>query len=210
MAGVVLAAGASTRFASEVPKQLASWLGETLVHRATRVASNHLDPVQVVVGHKGRDVHDAVQDLKSERVRVVHNAHWDDGLGTSVRAAVATLDASSLSGVLFMPCDQPGIDELVLDAMLEAWRARDPEMRALVPKYRSSSGERRRGAPVVFDSGLFPKLGCLEGDQGGRQLLRELGDRVVELDLPDRAVGDDIDTVEDLRRLGAKFRGETV
>lgn len=219
VAGVVLAAGASSRFAADPetanrqptwrPKQLADWFGETLVHRATRVACARLDPVLVVVGHRADEVSAAVDDLVAEHgVRVIPNPHWERGQSTSVRAAtaaLAALDARSVSGASFLPCDQPGLDESVLDILLHAWRTRRESTRALVPTYLLPTGGRRRGAPAFFATTLFPRLRSLTGDEGGRQILGGLGDALQLVDLPDPARGDDIDTVADLERLRAEF-----
>ncbi|HEX8540005.1 MAG TPA: NTP transferase domain-containing protein, partial [Cystobacter sp.] len=52
---VVLAAGASSRLGR--PKQLVEWRGETLVHRAARLAvESGLGPVRVVTGARAEDV----------------------------------------------------------------------------------------------------------------------------------------------------------
>lgn len=206
LAGVVLAAGASSRFAGG-PKQLAAWRGETLVHRAVRVARGRLDPVLAVVGHAEDRVREALADLVEEQgVRVVPNPSWQAGQSTSVRAAVAALGPASLGGrrleaAVFLPCDQPFLDESVLDELLAAWRHRRPDIRALVPVYLDATGERRSGAPVVFASTLFPALRSLTGDQGGRQILDGLGDAVGFVDLPEDARAYDVDTVEDLAHL---------
>ena len=208
VAGVVLAAGASSRFDSRRPKQLADWFGETLVHRATRIACTQidpgLDPVLVVVGHRADEVRMAVDDLvTSHGVRVVSNPRWRDGQSTSVRAAIESLvalDARAGSGAMFLPCDQPGIDESVLGPLLDAWDGRSDSVRALVPSYRSPDGTRQRGAPATFETTLFPSLRSLSGDEGGRQILGDLGDALAVVDLPESASGDDIDTVDDLRR----------
>lgn len=213
VAGVVLAAGASSRFDADRPKQLADWFGETLVHRATRIACARLDPVLVVVGHRADAIRDAVDDLvEAHGVRVVTNGRWRAGQSTSVRAAVESLGAlnpRTVEGAIFLPCDQPGLDESVIDALLDAWNRRGGSVRALVPTYLDPDGTRRRGAPAIFASTLFPRLRSLTGDEGGRQILRHLGEALGVVDLPDAARGDDVDTVDDLKRLRRTFSWRT-
>lgn len=202
VAGVVLAAGGSTRFESDRPKQLADWFGETLVHRITRVACALLDPVLVVVGHRDAEVRDAVGDLAEEHgVRVVPNRSWRQGQSSSVRAAVSALETGSAPAVMFLPCDQPGLDEAVIEAMLGAWRGRKPATRALLPTYASKDGAGHRGAPVLFAATLFADLRSLSGDEGGRSLLADLEDALEVIDLPASACGEDVDTLDDLARL---------
>ena len=84
---VVLAAGGSTRLGR--PKQLLTREGETLVHRAARLAlASGASRVLVVVGAKADDVARAVSDLT---VECVVNAQWRTGLAGSVRIAAEAL-----------------------------------------------------------------------------------------------------------------------
>lgn len=92
IAGVILAAGASLRFGQSKP--LLIWRGETLVHRAARLALEaELRPVLVVCGAEGDKVAAAVADLP---VQVVQNKDWQSGQSTSIRAA---LHASEIKAV---------------------------------------------------------------------------------------------------------------
>ena len=80
---VVLAAGGSRRLGQ--PKQLLKRDGETLVHRAVRLAlETKPQRVLLVVGGHAQAMRDAVADLE---VEVVMNAGWEEGLASSVRAA---------------------------------------------------------------------------------------------------------------------------
>lgn len=195
IAVVVLAAGKSRRMAGDVPKQLRDWHGEPLVRRAARVAlESQLGPVVVVAGHRGDEVAAAVEDLD---VRVEVNESWAEGQGHSVATGVRALPEDA-GAALFLPCDQPGIEARHLRRIAEPWRHAGPESRptAVVPLY---GGE--RGAPVLFDRRVFPRLEALTGDEGGRVLLGELGDEVREVEMVEPDVGRDIDTVEEYEDL---------
>jgi len=68
VAGVILAAGRSERFAGRPSKLLAELAGETLVRRVVRAAlGSCLRQVLVVVGHTAADVRQALAGLDVER-----------------------------------------------------------------------------------------------------------------------------------------------
>lgn len=192
-AAVVLAAGGSSRFGEDV-KQLARFHGETLVHRAVRTAVEAgLSPVLVVVGCAGDEVAAAVADLPCE---IVSNPAWEEGQSTSVKAGLAALpnDPDDVDGAVFIPCDQPLLDAETLRRLATTFR--ETGAPAVVPRF-----ENRRGAPVVFGRQVFGELSEITGDEGGRQILGRLGDRVAVVDLDRKDALIDVDTVADLRRL---------
>jgi molybdenum cofactor cytidylyltransferase len=51
---------------------------------------------------------------------------------------------------------------------------------------------------VLFSAALFPQLVALAGDQGARDVLRTLGDRLALIEAPDAGVLTDIDRRSDL------------
>jgi molybdenum cofactor cytidylyltransferase len=110
---VVLAAGGSSRLGTS--KQLLEREGETLVHRAVRLArATSPSRLVVVVGAGGSAVIDALADLDPA---IVRNSRWQEGLASSLHAA-----AESVAGfdgpVLVLGCDQPALEEHHLDDLL--------------------------------------------------------------------------------------------
>ncbi|MCX8062295.1 MAG: nucleotidyltransferase family protein, partial [Anaerolineales bacterium] len=158
IAGVILAAGASSRFGQ--PKPLLVWRGETLVHRAARLALEaELRPVLVVCGAEGERVAAAVADLP---VHVVQNEDWQSGQSTSVKAAIQALDDTS-GGAIFILVDQPFISIPLLQSLVEH------HAQSLTPVIAPLVGDKRTN-PVLFDRTTFNDLLRLEGDVGGRAI----------------------------------------
>ena len=86
IAGIVLAAGESTRFGQ--PKQLLDWRGEPFVRAVAKTALKAgLSPVIVVTGANAEQVEVAVQDLP---VQIVRNPEWQSGQASSIKAGVST------------------------------------------------------------------------------------------------------------------------
>lgn len=193
VSAVLLAAGSSERFEGDLPKQLATFRDEPLVHRAARTAlAADLAEVLVVTGYRAEEVEAALDDLD---VTLVRNPDWQEGQSTSVRAGLDRVARSSRAA-LFLPCDQPLLTSRVLDQILTAYRA------TCGPVVLPVHG-RRRGAPVLFDRALFGELSRITGDSGGRQVLQRHPNDVVEMPLESEAPLVDVDTVEELDRLEA-------
>ena len=191
VAGIVLAAGASTRLAGDVPKQLLELGGEPLVRRTVRAAvTSRLLEVVVVLGHEARQVKAVLDGLD---VRIVENPQFRNGQSTSVRAGLAAIDPRA-TAALFVPADQALLSSLLIDRLTEAHEASGKAI--ALPTFQG-----RRGAPVLFGRSLFGELEQLEGDTGGRALLPRFGDRIAEVAVEAPLELADVDTLEDLRRL---------
>lgn len=196
MAGIILAAGGSTRF-DLGPKQLVEWRGEALVRRLAREAlAAELVTVVVVLGCEADAVRATLQGLP---VILCCNEDWRSGQASSVRCGVETLESLELGGgaadaALFLPVDQPFLDRQLIQQLCDAAAKRTGAI--VVPKFQG-----RRGAPVLFPADLFAELKALRGDVGGRQLLRRHPERVWDLDLEDGRALLDIDTRHDLEAL---------
>jgi molybdenum cofactor cytidylyltransferase len=102
------------------------------------------------------------------------------------------LNALSLAcgAVIFLPVDQPFMQARLLQQLAEAWYGGARLAAPLV------EGE-LRGAPALFDRSLWPELYQVEGDMGGRGVLRAHAGQVHTIPAP-AAWLRDVDTPEDL------------
>ncbi|WP_313221358.1 nucleotidyltransferase family protein [Pseudoxanthomonas mexicana] len=181
---VVLAAGGSTRLGR--PKQLLTRDGETLVHRAARLAlASGAARVRVIVGAQADDVVAAVRDLP---VECLVNPRWNEGLAGSVRVAVDALAAHD-HATLLLTCDQPALDLVHVQALLAAARA------APAGSAATRFGD-RVGVPAVVAPAVLRAARTVQGDRGLRDVLNATGAGVIACDAPD--LGVDIDTPGDV------------
>ena len=191
VAGVVLAAGPSQRFRSEIPKQVQPFAGEPLVRRISRRAlASRLTEVVVVVGNRSDLVRKALGDLA---VGVVENPGFAAGQSSSVRVGLAAIDPGA-AAAMFLPVDQPFLTTEVIDRLVGVWEGTGGPI--VVPVHQG-----RRGAPAVIGRSLFGELAGISGDEGGRQLFARHGGEIVEVSLSSPKPLLDIDSLEDLERL---------
>jgi molybdenum cofactor cytidylyltransferase len=207
IAGIILAAGESTRFGET--KQLLDWKGKPFVRAVSMIALEAgLSPVIVVTGANAEKVESTVKDLD---VAIVRNEDWKSGQGSSIKAAVQALSMPSLhlqnsfpksfgfegvwkrtGGAIFLLTDQPQITTSILHALVQ--KHADGLYSIVAPMVMD-----RRANPVLFDRDAFPDLMTLEGDVGGRAVFHK--HHVEYLPWHDDSLLLDVDTPEMYQRL---------
>ena len=191
IAGIVLAAGESTRYGQ--PKQLLDWKGEPFVRVVAKTALQAgLSPVVVITGAQAEQVESALQGLN---VLPIRNEDWRTGQASSIRAGVEFLAARASpvpGGAIFLLVDQPQLTGSVLRALVEK------HAHGLYPVVAPMVLDRRAN-PVLFDHETFPDLQALEGDVGGRAIFHK--HRVEYLPWHDDRLLLDVDTPEMYQRL---------
>lgn len=191
VSGVVLAAGPSTRFHANRPKQLIEFDGIPLVRRiAEQALASRLRELIVVIGHHGDAVRAALAGLD---LRIANNGDSSGGQSSSLRCGLDAIDPDA-AAVLFMVCDQPLLTATVLDRLIRAFESSGGPI--VEPVCRG-----RRGSPVLFARPLFAELRSITGDTGGRAILPSHADDIVQVELDDDRPLRDIDTAGDLSRL---------
>lgn len=191
LAGIVLAAGQSTRMGAR-NKLLQPLRGKSILRHAVEAQLEAgLSPVFVVTGHEQEAVAAALRELP---VRIVHNPDYASGLASSVKVGIAALPPQALGAVVSLG-DMPNVTPQVIERLVGAHRDR-PEALAVVPTLFG-----QRGNPVLLTREIFAAVSLLSGDRGARRLLDEAGERVAEVAFEDPAIAIDVDTPEALRAL---------
>jgi molybdenum cofactor cytidylyltransferase len=190
IAGIVLAAGASTRMGRQkLTLPLAD--GRPLIRAAVdQVLAANLDDVVVVVGREAEAVASALRGLP---VRTVANPRYAEGQSTSLRAGLDALARGTEAAVIALG-DQPLPDPLVIRRLVESFRTSGRPI--VAPRYRDG-----RGNPVLFAAALFGELRAVTGDRGGREVVARDPRRVAEV-VVDAPMPADIDTPDDYRAAG--------
>ena len=188
IAGIILAAGESTRFGQV--KQLLDWRGSPFVRVVAQTALEAgLSPVIVVTGANSEKVEAAVKDLN---VRTIHNDDWKSGQGSSIKTGIMPLKDNAVGGAIFLLADQPQVTTSVMRALVEK------HAEGLYPIVAPMVIDQRAN-PVLFDRVAFRDLLSIEGDVGGRAIFHN--HRVEYLPWHDDRLLLDVDTPEMYQRL---------
>ncbi|HYU49145.1 MAG TPA: NTP transferase domain-containing protein [Candidatus Limnocylindria bacterium] len=188
VAGLILAAGAATRFGS--PKIVAR-LGDRpmLAHVIDTAKAAGLGPVVVVLG-EGAVPAGAGLDLAS--VRVVRNPRPEDGLSSSLRIGLAALRGTEpeVQAALVLLADQPLVRTDVIAALLAG--EVPPGRTIVVPRYADGGGPN----PALLLRAAWPLADEVTGDRGMGPLIAARPELVAEV--PVEGGNPDVDTPADL------------
>jgi molybdenum cofactor cytidylyltransferase len=184
IAGVLLAAGASTRFGSN--KLIADFDGEPMaIGIARKLSALNLARLFAVCNPAHEQL---VKGLSSLGFETIDNRQPAAGLSRSIALAAGAASRVDAAGLLVCLGDMPTVRRAHLSAIVEVGLREDCIT-------ASTDGENAM-PPAYFPAKCFATLGVLEGQDGARSLLRNAW-------LVSVAPGQlaDIDTVEDLARL---------
>jgi molybdenum cofactor cytidylyltransferase len=188
VAGILLAAGASTRFGRN--KLLLNLGGESLARRAAKAALDAgLRPVVAVLGHDAGRVRGELGGLD---VRVVVNPDHAKGMNTSLRAGIAALPEEA-AAVVVQLADMPRVTSAMLARLVERFAETG------APVVASDYGG-VHAPPTLYARSLFLELGGPEGDEPGKRVVRRHESEVVRVPWPAEALAD-VDREEDWERL---------
>lgn len=203
VAGLVLAAGHSTRFGAD--KLLAPLGGRAVVTWSIAALEAATDHVFVVVPPSAAELTDVLRHSRGmsagRSVRIVENPTRDDGMASSIAVGISAIDAD-VGAVIIALGDQPLVSPRVVQMLVARWRLGGAL--AVAPRYRDG-----RGHPVLFGRECFAALCALDGDQGARSVLTALGNdlAMVEFDEPTPL---DVDSPDVLARLVERLTRERV
>lgn len=186
---MLLAAGGGRRLGGR-PKALLEYRGGRLVEHAVRtLREGGCGPVHVVLGAAADRVRTEA-DLTG--CVVVDNPAWEEGMGSSLRAGLISLEAADAALVLLV--DQPGIGAEAVSRVRAVYGGRS--------SLAAAAYGGRRGHPVLFGADRWDGIAAqAAGDQGARTYLRAHTAAVTLVECGDIAQAYDIDTPEDLRHL---------
>jgi molybdenum cofactor cytidylyltransferase len=185
ISAILLAAGQSKRMGEL--KQLMPFGQSTIVEQAVdNLLGSSVDEVILVVGYKAEDV---IKAIAAKPVKLVINPDYEQGMSTSVIAGL-NLVQSKVQGVMLALGDQPLVDSQTINRLIEEFCNHDKGI--AVPTYQG-----RRGHPIIFAIKYKEQLLKLRGDVGGRQIIKDNPDDVLEVAVDSESVVADFDTTDD-------------
>jgi len=192
VAGVVLAAGASTRMGRN--KLLFQLEGQSMLRRVAESAlAAGLDPVIVVLGHEAER---ARLELDGLPCLSVLNPDYARGQNTSLCAGITAVPDGAAAAVVVL-ADMPFVTPAMIAAVMERYRD------GPAPLVFSSYGG-VQAPPTLYGRDLFPELRMLEGEGGGKQVVKRHASEAAMVSWPAEALTD-LDVPEDFERVKARL-----
>lgn len=143
----------------------------------------------VVLVGRGKKILDIAE---RKGIRVIKNDRAINGQSQSIKLGINNL--SCAEGYMFFTGDQPLVDVETIEALLNKFY--ENKHCIIVPKY-----EEKRGNPVIFPAEFKSELLNLKGDMGGREIIKNYGDRIYYVSIEREEILFDVDTPEDYERL---------
>ncbi|MEG0688788.1 MAG: nucleotidyltransferase family protein [Hungatella sp.] len=179
---VLLAAGDSRRFRGN--KLLYEWQGKPMYrHIVDQIASLPADCFmeKIVVTQ-----YETVKaDLESRGYRAVENHESTRGISHSIQLALQSFPDAQ-AAVCFAVCDQPYLKTETLSQLICGWQNSKKGMGCL-----SYQGE--PGNPAIFSKQYWEELMNLEGDVGGKCIIRAHPEDLYSYEIEDAKELEDVD-----------------
>lgn len=190
---ILLAAGVSARLGA--PKQLLRFRDETLLRASTLKALAVSDKVVVTLGARIKVLRGEIGDLP---VQIAENEDWNSGMSGSLKVGLRKLIESNeeLDGALVLVCDQPLVDRILLEKIIETFV--QTGILIVACEYQNTVG-----VPALFRRKLFPEILALESQSGAKQLIEKYPAQTRVIAFPEGAI--DVDTPDDYENLTRNF-----
>ena len=182
---LLMAAGNASRFQSN--KLLAEFRGKPLVLWVLE----RIDPArfsQVTVVTQYPEICTMAEEFGFPWLK---NDHPDWGAAYTIRLGTEAM--AQCDAILYLVADQPLLDAAAIARILETWQ--ETPDRIVAPAH-----DGRTGNPCIFPREFFPELCQLQGDVGGKRVIKAHLDRLLTVEVAPDALFD-CDTPEALAEL---------
>jgi CTP:molybdopterin cytidylyltransferase MocA len=194
IAAIILAAGYSSRMGCLKP--LLPLSGRPAIERSVQAfCDGGAGPVLVVTGHRAEALEPVLDGLCAI---TVHNANFDAGMYSSVKAGIAALPPAVEASFL-LPADTPLVHAATVATLATAYAVQPCAV--LYPTFAGA-----RGHPPLISRRLFAEILSGDGEGGLSALLARHEDEAAEVDVPDQGILLDMDVPYDYARLAAVAR----
>jgi molybdenum cofactor cytidylyltransferase len=194
IAAVILASGISKRMGTT--KQLLPFHGVPLLeYLIQKLIPFPFYKIYAIIGHNAQEIMGTIE-IVEPRFDWVLNNQYQEGKSAALKKAVKSLDKAD--GMMVFLADQP----LILAATIgDIWNV--VEMRLMEQESKfvvqpSFSG--KMGHPVFFAKELFPFFDRLQGDEGGKRIIKNANKHYI-IPVEDAEILFDVDTPADYQLL---------
>ena len=160
---LILAAGESKRMGE--PKQLLPYNNSTLLlHAIEQANSIKYADVFIVIGAHFADV---FKSIRGQKVTVLKNNNWEDGMGSSISKGVELIKKKNdYNRVLVTLADTPLVTKEHYEELISL--SDETGKRIILTNYEEISG-----VPAIFDKSLFNELSILSDNEGAKPVVKK-------------------------------------
>ncbi len=183
ISAILLAAGESRRMGK--PKLLMP-LGKTIILEQTidNLLGSRVSEVIVVLGYRAEEV---MKKIAVKPIKIALNPAYHRGMSTSIVTGLNSVDDRA-QAVMLALADQPFVNTKTINRLVEEFFSHNKGI--TIPVYQG-----RQGHPVIFAIKYKEELLALAGDVGGRQVIRQHPDDILEVVVDSESINIDIDTI---------------
>ena len=189
VSAILLAAGESKRMGK--PKQLMPFGRSTILEQTIdNLLNSEVSEVIVVLGYRAEEM---IKTVAIKPVKVAINPAYHQGMSTSIVTGLNLVDDGA-QAVMLALADQPLVDSKTINRLIDEFFNYDKGI--AMPVYQG-----RRGHPIIFSIKYKGELLKLTGDIGGRQIIKQHPDDVLEVAVGCEGINIDINTPSDYSHL---------
>ncbi len=183
--GILLAAGASTRFGSDKLLYQLNDKGPTIIEKSAQNLVAVINNIVIIIDPQNQAL---TQHLNTLQYPIIHNPLAKLGIGSSIACGVkATKHADAW---LIALGDMPFIQA---QSIQQVSRALGMKNKIIAPFFHG-----KRGHPVGFSKNYYTQLSVLTKDSGAHSIIKDHADNLIAIDLDDSGICMDIDRRCDL------------
>ncbi len=190
-AGVVLAAGASSRMGRD--KALLPWRGGTFLSAAIRALQPLTDLVIVVVGANAGELEPIIN---ANAGFLVLNPHPEQGQFSSLKIGLQEVLNRGRDAAIITLVDRPAAAVATIEHLKNEFLSADERTWAVVPEYAG-----KHGHPIVIGRELIGAFLDAPDSSSAREVEHSLQEHIRYLPVDDPLVAANVDTPEDFAKL---------
>lgn len=186
MNGIILASGFSRRMGQN--KLLMKIKEETIIEKVIKeVKKSELEKIYIVTNN------DEIKNIAYKfNIEVIENRNAIKGQSESIKIAVKEVEKNG--DFMFFCGDQPFIDFITINNLIN--ESKKNKNKIIVPVF-----ETKKGNPVIFPVNFKLDLLNIEGDVGGRNIIKNNKERVVFFKVDKEMFLKDIDDNEEYKKI---------
>ena len=185
MNGIILASGFSRRMGKN--KLLMKIGEETILEKVIKeIKKSNISNI-ILVAREDNIINLGIK----EKLKVVINDNAIYGQSNAIKLGLTKADLDK--NFMFFCGDQPFIDSFSINKLVES--SLNFKDNIIMPKVKD-----KIGSPIIFPNYLKFQLDKLEGDVGGREVIKNNKDRVKYIDIDNDLFLQDIDTLDDYKK----------